>query len=577
MPAWTYELLHVRRGYMDEADKPSGGVMKAAGIVSLCTLLSRVLGLVRDIMCAGLFGTSWVWDAFIIAFIIPNMFRRLFGEGALASAFMPVFAEKLYNRTKAEAFRFMSAVITLLAVFLGAIALLGILATFLVPPIAAHFGVDSPKLDLTCRLLRIMLPYLPLICLVALVTTILNAFKHFTMPALASVVLNICWIAGFAISPMFGVQLDSRVIGIAWAIMIAGVLELILQLPPLFTNKVVYKPNFSLAEPGVKEVLKLMAPTVIGLSILQLNLLVDNMVAEFCVPGEGAVASLYFGNRLMQFPLAMIGIALAQAAFPYFADYAARNDMTSLRKGLEDALRLCFFISFPASVGLMLVSLQVIQMFFQWGGFNASSTERTLAVLVCYSAGIWSYCCLQVITRAFYAIKDMKTPVSVGIRTVVLNFILNITLVWVLREAGIALATAVCSIVNLIFLMVFIERRLGKFDAGRLALQMSKTVLATGVMAVCCYGAIRWAPAVCETLRLGAAAHWLGGVPLVGRLGELRTTVLLNRVVMLTLPIAAGTVSFIVAAWLLRCHEMSELVEKLRAKLRKRSGARVAD
>jgi len=443
-------------------------ILGSAGIISACILLSRILGFLRDVLCTGFFGP--VWDAFIFAFQIPNLFRRLFGEGALSAAFIPTLSAYLNQKPFSEALRFINIIITMLFGFLALLAGAVILFTFVLPLAAPDF-VQSSKVfsPLFLKLLRIMIPYLPLICLVALLQAILNSLKHFLMPALASVVLNICWIGGFIAAEFINGTDEEKVMVIAWSVLIGGVLEVLMQLPVLWKHKITYKPAVSFSHPGLKEVLRLMGPVIIGLAVFQVNLFIDNVIALWLVPEPGAVSALYYGNRLMQFPFALIGISLATAVFPFLADYVAKNDIAGMFTELNKALRIALFVGLPASVGLLVLAEPVIHWSFYSipaaifhntaKAFSLDAVARTNFVLIFYSLGIWSYGAVQITNRAFYSLKDMITPVKIGIYMVVTNFILNIILVVPLKESGIALATTASSILNLLILLYVLGKK----------------------------------------------------------------------------------------------------------------------
>jgi len=443
-------------------------ILSSAGVISACILLSRILGFLRDVLCTGFFGP--VWDAFIFAFQIPNLFRRLFGEGALSAAFIPTLSHYLNQKPFSEALRFINIIITLLFGFLALLAGAVILITFVLPLAAPDF-VQSSKVfsPLFLKLLRIMIPYLPLICLVALLQAVLNSLKHFLMPALAAVVLNICWIAGFIAAEQINTSDENKVVIIAWAILLGGVLEVLIQIPALWKHKITYRPAVSFSHPGLKEVLRLMGPVIIGLAVFQVNLFIDNLIAFLLVPDSGAVSALYYGNRLMQFPFALIGISLATAVFPFLADYVAKNDIAGMFAELNKALRIALFVGLPASVGLMVLAEPIIHWSFyslpttlfhiKGIGFTLDAVARTTFVLIFYSLGIWSYGAVQITNRAFYSLKDMITPVKVGIYMVIANFILNIILVFPFRESGIALATTISSILNLVILLYVLGKK----------------------------------------------------------------------------------------------------------------------
>ncbi|MDI6788843.1 MAG: murein biosynthesis integral membrane protein MurJ, partial [Planctomycetota bacterium] len=478
-------------------------VISSASVISACIFLSRVLGFLRDVLCSGFFGP--VWDAFIFAFTIPNLFRRLFGEGALSSAFIPTLSNYLNNKERSETLRFINIIITLLFGFLCLIAGGVIIFTFIIPIIFPTSTASEKILSpLFLKLLRIMIPYLPLICLVALLQAILNSLKHFLAPALASVVLNICWIGGFIVAHLVNTADENyKVMIIAWAILIGGVMEVIIQLPALVKNKITYKPQISFNHPGLKEVLRLMLPTVFGLAVFQINLICDYLIAVIFVPESGAISALYYGNRMMQFPFALIGISLATAVFPYLADYIARNDINGMLAEYQKALKAALFVGIPASVGLIVLSEPIIRWafysipssLFQIKAFTPEAINRTSNVLLCYSIGIWAYGAVQITNRAFYALKDMTTPVRIGVFTVLINITLNLILVFPLKEAGISLATTISSVLNMVILLIVLGRRSGNINLlSCLVKALIKPLLCGLLMGVVCYLGLLYLP-----------------------------------------------------------------------------------
>ncbi len=534
-------------------EAPTGReVLRHARIISLCTLLSRVLGLAREILAAGLFGAGVAWDAFAFAFQIPNLFRRIFGEGALSAAFIPVFTEHLNAGPPERAHRFMSTVLTLLTLVTTGLMLLGMGAALVVPALFGESSGDPDKVSLTCRLTLYLMPYLPLICVVALLSAILNCFKHFAMPALASVMLNVCWIGGFGVALAAGFTPEQQVMAVVWAILIGGLVELVMQLPPLRARGVRFTPNFEIRQPGVIELGRLMGPTVFGLAVIQINLLVDNVIAEIFVPGDGAVATLYFGNRLMQFPLALIGIAMAQAVFPYLSEAAAQKDMKSLGSQLARALRVCLYLALPATVGLMVLAGPTVQLLFQWKNFDAVAAERCARVVSAYAVGIWAYCCLHVVTRAYHAMKDTRTPVKVGAAMVGLNLALNLVLVHPMAEAGLATATSVSAIVNLWILTRGFRR---KADVPPLEGVVRTGLTAAGAsaaMALACWGTLALMP----------------GEPMAAWLGTLG-----GRLTRLLVPMAVGGAVFLGITLALGMPEAHEVMRALWRRRRAREGA----
>ncbi|MHC4605774.1 MAG: murein biosynthesis integral membrane protein MurJ, partial [Planctomycetota bacterium] len=407
------------------------GFLGSARLIGACTMSSRVLGMVRDILCASFFGASAQWDAFVIAFIIPNLFRRLFGEGALTAAFVPVFVDRLRNQGKPAATRLLRALTSALSLVLLSIVLVGMVATLVVP----HLTTDEKLLSI-CEMLRVMLPYLFFICVAAILGGALNSLDHFFAPAFAPVILNAIWIAAIVV-----IAADIQII--VWAVLIGGAVELSMQVYPLLRRGVNPLPRFDAQERGLHEIYRLFIPVVFGLALVQINEVVDNIIAELCVPGDGAVSVLYYANRLMQVPLAVIGTALATAAFPKFSAQVANKDPTGFAESIGKALRACLFVAVPATVGLCILAVPTIRLLFEYGKFDAAATGRTHLVLVLFALGICAYSANLILVRGFYARKEMKTPVRVAALMVFANVVLNLILVWPLREAGLALSTAV--------------------------------------------------------------------------------------------------------------------------------------
>lgn len=477
--------------------------LRSVKTVSFYTFISRALGLARDILCAGTFGTSMVWDAFTIAFRIPNLFRRLFGEGALSAAFIPVFAEYLERPDKRAAWELARILGTLIIVILVAVVVAGEIL-FYVLPRAAHF---QQKWNTVFELLLIMFPYVLFICLAAFSMAVLNSCRHFLVPALTPIILNVCWICGLLLTMFLfvGSSTHDMIYGVAFAILIAGLLQIAVQLPVLKRNGMVLRPDFRFSHPAIKRIFSLMGPTIVGLAIVQINVLLDSLIAvglappaegtltfnlfgrEVLYPLEtGAASVLYYGDRLIQFPLGVFGIALANVIFPLFSKYAARQEWESFKATLEKAIRLVLFIGIPASVGLILLRLPLVELFYERDEFGADSTRRTINAIFFYSLAVWAYCGLHVIVRAFYSLKDTGTPMKVGVCMVGANLIMNLLFIWHFHAGGLALATSVSAILQLVILFTILQRRLKiRLDRG-LFLSLLKTSAATIIMAVTC-------------------------------------------------------------------------------------------
>ena len=447
-------------------------LVRSAGLIGALTLGSRVLGLARDIGAASLFGAGSEWDAFVFAWMLPNLFRRLFGEGALSAAFVPIFSEYLVKKTREEAWRLFNVVATCLFLLLAGIAVLGIGLSFPVESIlSAHGGAD---LGLQFTLIRIIFPYLFLICLVALAMGLLNSLRHFAAPALAPIVLNIFWLAGiFIVAPSFGRTPAEKVTLLAVAVLIGGFAQVAIQVPAILRKGVRLRPVLDLKHPGLKKILVLLAPLLIGLAPMQINVFFDNLIAR-TMGRVGANSVLFYGNRLMQFPLALIGIALGTAVFPILSRYAARNEIEKVKGAASEALRLT------------LLARPVIRLFFEHGNFTPEAASRAAAVLVFYAAGVWIFCCLQIVVRIFYSMHDTKTPTKIAVGTMFLNLVLNLLLIGPLDAAGLALATTVTAAVNLgALIWVFHRQAVHVWGGGMLTFGLRLLAATGGMGAVC--------------------------------------------------------------------------------------------
>ncbi|MBW1824503.1 MAG: murein biosynthesis integral membrane protein MurJ, partial [Deltaproteobacteria bacterium] len=356
----------------------SGGLVRTAGVVGFATLLSRILGYVRDMVIAYFFGTGDAADAFFVAFRIPNLLRRLFAEGSLTVAFIPIFTEYLVRESKKSAYEFSNAVFTLLSIVLVIFSCLGVIcAPLIVKLMAWGFTGDASKFELTVLLTRIMFPYIFFISLVALCMGILNSLKHFFAPALAPVLLNLTLILSVIIlMPYF----SRPVLALAFGVIIGGFIQLALQIPFLKKKEVTLKFNFSFSHPGLRRLVKLMLPAVLGAAVYQINIVIITMIASF-LPA-GSVSYLYYSDRVFQFPLALFGIALATASLPAMSNQVAQNKMDDLKETLSHSLRLIFFITIPAMAGLAVLRVPIVRILFQRGEFSADATLLTAKALL---------------------------------------------------------------------------------------------------------------------------------------------------------------------------------------------------
>ncbi len=411
--------------------------------VSGMTLLSRVLGFVRDMVIARYFGASAGADAFFVAFKIPNFFRRLFAEGAFSQAFVPVLAEAKEKHGVARVRQLVDAVSFRLLLALLVVVGLGVLfadsVTWLFAP---GFHAEAGKFALTAQLLRLTFPYLLLISLVALSAAILNTYGRFAVPAFTPVLLNVTLILAAAV---LSHHFEPSVLALGWGVLLAGVLQLAFHLPFLWRLGLLPRPR-PISDPGVDEVKRLMLPALFGVSVAQINLLIDTVLASFLV--TGSVSWLYYSDRLMEFPLGVFGIALATVALPGLSKKAARADWAGFRADVDLALRLIWLVGMPAMLGLVLLAGPLLTTLFHYGAFTAADVAQSSRSLMAYSLGLVGFMLVKVLAPAFYALKDMKTPVRIAVVALVANTLLNLLLIWPLAHAGLALATSLSALVN---------------------------------------------------------------------------------------------------------------------------------
>lgn len=486
-------------------------LISATRVTSLGTLASRVLGMVRDMSMAALLGLvgGGVMDAFVIAYRIPNLFRRLFGEGALTASYLPVLSAEL-ERDRPGAWRLASVIFTYLAIILAGVVLLGegLFA------LAWWLWGGEPGVTLLVSLAAVMLPYLLLICLAAQLTATLHALGHFSVPALTPVVLNVCWLAAiWLVCPLFDDN-QTQAMVIAVAILVAGVLQLGVQAPVLrrFGFRFDYQP--AAVRRPMRQIGRALAPMLVGLAVTQINTFLDSLIAWGLarpIDGperiswlgdavhypmqQGAAAAIYYGERLYHFPLGVLGLAVAAAIFPLLSRHAARNDRRMLGVDLTLGLRLVVCLGVPAGVGLVLLARPLATLLFEHGQFTAEDTVRTARMIACYGLGVWAFCALPVVIRGFYALGDTATPVRTAAVIVALNLTLNLTLIWPLAEAGLAVATSISAGVQVFVLMVLFSRGKGPLDWSTLAWTAGRTLAATAAMAAAGYWALLRLPA----------------------------------------------------------------------------------
>jgi putative peptidoglycan lipid II flippase len=419
-------------------------LLKALATVGSMTLLSRVLGFVRDTLIARVFGAGIYTDAFFIAFKIPNLLRRLFAEGAFSLAFVPVLAEYKNRRGHEDTQVLVSHVATLLGLAVTVVMLLGVLAAPWVVYLSAPGFHSSPdKFQLTVDLLRITFPYILFISLVSLAGGVLNTYSKFSAPAFTPVLLNVSFIvAALFFAPYF----DPPVMVLAWAVFAGGILQLAFQLP--FLRRIGLIPRFSinLHDEGVWRILKLMGPAVFGVSIAQLSLLINTIFASFLA--TGSVSWLYYADRLMEFPTGLLGVALGTILLPSLAKSHADKTDGEYSRLLDWGLRLTCMLALPAAVALAVLAVPLIASLFLYGEFSAHDLWMTREALIAYSIGLLGLILVKVLAPGFYARQNIKTPVKIAIFTLVATQLMNLMFVWQLRHAGLALAIALGACLN---------------------------------------------------------------------------------------------------------------------------------
>jgi putative peptidoglycan lipid II flippase len=509
---------------------------RAAGVVSFYTMISRVLGLIRDMVIASFFGATIAADAFVVAFKIPNMLRRFTAEGNMTIAFIPVFTEYLKTKSREEAFDLARNILTLLSIILVIITMAGILFTpWIVRMIAYGFGSEGPKYELTVLLTKITFPYILLVSLVAFFMGVLNSLKHFAAPAAAPIFLNLGIIgATYLISP----HLSEPVVGAAIGVLIGGVIQVLLQLPWIYKYGLTLKPVFNPGHPAVKRIGLLIVPALFGSAIYQINQLTGTLLASY-LPG-GSIAWLYYADRLVELPMGIFAIAISTASLPSLSRQALEMDNSAFKDTLDHALKMTFFVSIPAMAGLIIMGKPLIQLFFQRGAFDVISTNMTVSALIYYSIGLWAFSGVRVIVSAFYALQDTVTPVKISVVTFLSYVISGILLMIPMKHNGLALALSLSSAVNFLLLVICLKKKMPDWDLGPVLLSVVKVTSATVLM---------WASLYFIDSKLFSQVANTGSLALIIRIMVM---------------VGSGIFTFLVGAWIFRCREIGILTRLLR-------------
>lgn len=442
-------------------------------------MCSRILGLVREQVFAGMFGAGFTYDSFVVAFRIPNLLRDLFGEGALSAAFVTVFSAYQTNRSQADTWRLAANVLTFFLIFLSFLTLLGIFfSEEIVAILAPDFGLIPGKTELTVQLTRIMFPFLVVISLSAVVMGILNTKGRFFIPAIASSFFNLGSLIGgislAVILPRYG---QPAIVGMAIGTLIGGLAQLGIQIPALLGTGFRYRPVFNLKDPGLIQILKLMIPATIGLSATQINIFINTNFAASCA--EGSVSWLYYSFRLVQLPIGVFGVALSIAMLPVLAKQAAKKDIAAMKGTMVSSLTMVFALTLPATAGLIILSKPIIRVIFEHGAFTAIDTLATAQTLSLYAIGLFAYSANKILVPAFYALDKTQYPVIASFLAIICNIVIINLTIDQFQHLAIALSTSCTMLINFIFLMTVLYKKLEGFSLSYLAKGLVKIAVAT--------------------------------------------------------------------------------------------------
>jgi putative peptidoglycan lipid II flippase len=514
---------------MSKVNREKHQIARATGILTVATMISRVAGLVRDMVVAAVFGAGMVTDAFFVAFTIPNLLRRFFAEGSLTAAFVPTFTDVLHHEGTDQARQVVRICWTLLLLVLACVTLVGILASpWLVKMIGYGFAGSAGKLALTDLLNRLMFPYIFFISLVALFAGVLNVSGHFLLPALSPVLLNLSMIGAALV---FAPRMEQPIIALACGVLLGGFVQFATQIPVLYRFGYDLRLSCNFRHPAVVRMVKLMLPGIAGVAIYQINVVVTRLLASFLA--EGSVSWLYYGQRLFEFPQGVFVVSLAQAVLPAMSRQAAAGDQAGFRESLRFALILILLITIPAALGLVLCSQAVYSLFFMRGSFSSFDVSQAALALAWYAPGLLFVGISRVIVPSFYAMKDTRTPVLVSFWTLLVNVAAGLLLMRLMGHAGLALALTIASVFNAVVLTVLLGRRLGHLDLAVIWRTLLRMLPGLGMMAFIVILFIN-------------QVDWLTPGPFGARF------------VLLGSAVAAGGLVYVASLWLLGVNEMRQ-------------------
>jgi putative peptidoglycan lipid II flippase len=510
-------------------------ILKSASIISVITVVSRILGYVRDQRLTLLLGTTGLADSFVLAYRIPNVLRRLVGEGSMTAAFIPVFTDYMRNRSREETWAFANRLFWTFCVVLSAITVLGVIFSPLFVRIFSLFGSNQNLVE-AIYLNRLIFPYILFIGMAALAMALLNCFHIFGMPAATPILLNISFIV-FSVAVVWR-HFSSPAAALAVGVLVGGIFQFFLQVPQLVRRGMSFQFGVSFTDPGVRRVARLMVPGFIGIGIAQINLLVDTIFANARVMPQGSLVSLYVADRVTELVLGGYAIAVATAILPMMSHQASAGDYEAMKKTFLFALRIVSFITIPAAVGLVILREPIVQVLFQHGLFVAESTRLTARALLYYSMGLPAFAAVKLIVPAFYSTQDTRTPVRVAVFSMLANILLNVIFLFYffakLKNGGPALASALAGYFNVFTLFIIFRLRFGRLGTREIAASLGKIAICASAMGVVCWGALRYS-------QFDNIEHFL------------------PRLLVFVALIGSATLTYLGLAWVLRCTEISEV------------------
>ena len=459
-------------------------ITKHISNVTLGTFISRILGYIRDMLVAELFGAGFIADAFYAAYRIPNLFRRLLGEGSISASFIPVLTEYIETKDKEETHELINVVFTILLTIVLLITIIGIIFAKPITKLIT-WGFFPDKIELTASLTRILFPYMIFVCMAALMLGILNSLKSFFIPAVAPALLNISEIVYVL---FFSVMISLPEMKIKWlavSILIGGFGQYLIQQICVLKKGYIVKLKYDFNHPGLKKIFLLMIPITLGFSVDQINAFVDTICGSFLA--DGSIAALYYSNRLMQLPLALFGLAITTVALPTMSSGVAKNDINKVKETLNFSLRMIFFTLIPCMFGLVVLGLPIVKLLFERGRFDAKASEMTYSALAFYSLGLIAFSSTKVLSSVFYSFKTTKLPFKIAVICMMINVILNIVLMKPLHVGGLALATTISSWVNCTLLLYYLRKKIGGIGGRKIFVSFLKITGISIIMSLFAY------------------------------------------------------------------------------------------